>query len=195
MLNAIGEEESLRKKVWNTINLIQANQLFVHSKNLKVKYYDNDKKKTSVKILPEILSLCVLNALVPNSAMLLVGGHGGGKTTLVKLLGRMFTGMRLDEIESSIVRGHPQLTEEELIGTLKLGKLMKDGVEEVVWRQFITSFWKIIDEVNRLTPYLQDILLSLLAEGKVKYYDAITTIEKYTLYATINPQDVGTFEC
>jgi hypothetical protein len=63
MLNAIGEEESLRKKVWNTINLIQANQLFVHSKNLKVKYYDNDKKKTSVKILPEILSLCVLNAL------------------------------------------------------------------------------------------------------------------------------------
>ncbi|TFF83753.1 MAG: hypothetical protein EU552_02745 [Promethearchaeota archaeon] len=195
MLNAIGEEESLRKKVWNTINLIQANQLFVHSKNLRVKYYVKDKKKTSVKILPEILSLCVLNALVPNSAMLLVGGHGGGKTTLVKLLGRMFTGMRLDEIESSIVRGHPQLTEEKLTGTLKLGKLMKDGVEEVVWRQFITSFWKIIDEVNRLTPYSQDILLSLLAEGKVKYYDAITTIEKYTLYATINPQDVGTFEC
>jgi len=194
MLNTIGEEESLRKKVWNAINLIQANQLFVHSKNLEIKYYDDKKNKTGVKILPEILSLCVLNALVPNSAMLLVGGHGGGKTTLVKLLGRMFTGMRLDEIESSIVRGHPQLTEEKLTGTLKLGKLMNEGVEEVVWRQFITGFWKIIDEVNRLTPYSQDILLSLLAEGKVKYYDAITSIEKYTLYGTINPQDVGTFE-
>ncbi|TFG13621.1 MAG: hypothetical protein EU531_09685 [Promethearchaeota archaeon] len=194
MLNTTGEEDSLRKKVWNAINLIQANQLFVHSKNLEIKYYDDEKNKTSIKILPEILSLCVLNALVANSAMLLVGGHGGGKTTLVKLLGRMFTGMRLDEIESSIVRGHPQLTEEKLTGTLKLGKLMNEGVEEVVWRQFITGFWKIIDEVNRLTPYSQDILLSLLAEGKVKYYDAITSIEKYTLYGTINPQDVGTFE-
>jgi MoxR-like ATPase len=194
MINTVGEEELLRKKVWNTLNLIQANQLFVHSKNLEIKYYDNKKNKTNKKILPEILSLCVLNALVPNSAMLLVGGHGGGKTTLVKLLGRMFTGMRLDEIENSIVRGHPQLTEEKLTGTLKLGKLMKEGVEEVVWRQFVTGFWKIIDEVNRLTPYSQDILLSLLAEGKVKYYDAVTTIEKYTLYSTINPQDVGTFE-
>lgn len=194
MIDAKGEEQSLRKKVWNTINLIQANQLFVHSENLEIKYYDEKKKKNLTKILPKILSLCVLNGLVPNSAMLLVGGHGGGKTTLVKLLGRMFTGMRLDEIESSIVRGHPQLTEEKLTGTLKLGKLMKEGVEEVVWRQFIVGFWKIIDEVNRLTPYSQDILLSLLAEGQVKYYDATTTIEKYTLFATINPQDVGTFE-
>jgi flagellar biosynthesis GTPase FlhF len=106
MSNILGEEESLRKKVWNTINLIQANQLFVHSKNLEVKYFNEDKKKLITNTLPEILSMCVLNALVPNSAMLLVGGHGGGKTTLVKLLGRMFTGMTLDQIESSIVRGH-----------------------------------------------------------------------------------------
>ncbi len=84
--------------------------------------------------------------------------------------------------------------EEKLVGTLKLGKLMHEGKEEVVWRQFVTNFWKIIDEVNRLTPYAQDILLSLLAEGTVKYYDSIKTISKYSLYATINPQDIGTFE-
>ncbi|MHA1342527.1 MAG: AAA family ATPase, partial [Promethearchaeota archaeon] len=137
---------------------------------------------------------CILNALVPNSAMLLIGGHGGGKTTLVKLLGRMFTASSLNEIENSIIRGHPQLTEEKLVGTLKLGKLMKEGKEVVVWRHFIKNFWKIIDEVNRLTPYAQDILLSLLAEGTVKYYDSTTTISKYCLFATINPQDVGTFE-
>ena len=71
---------------------------------------------------------------------------------------------------------------------------MKDGEEEVVWRQFVTSFWKIIDEVNRLTPYAQDILLSLLAEGTVKYYDSIMTINKFCLFGTINPNDVGTFE-
>ncbi|KKK41725.1 hypothetical protein LCGC14_1182550 [marine sediment metagenome] len=38
--------------------------------------------------------------------MLLIGGHGGGKTTVVKLLGRMFTSKSLGEIENSIVRGH-----------------------------------------------------------------------------------------
>ncbi len=188
------EEELLRKKVWKIINITQANQLFVHSKNLAISYYDEDTKKVKTKTLPEILSLCVLNALVPNSAMLLVGGHGGGKTSLTKLLGRMFTGNSLNEIENSIIRGHPQLTEEKLVGTLKLGKLMHDGEEEVVWRQFVLNFWKIIDEVNRLTPYAQDILLSLLAEGTIKYYDEIKSIDKYCLFATINPQDVGTFE-
>lgn len=106
MSKILGEDDLLRKKVWRLINTIQANQLFVHSKNLEIKYYDEDNERIKTKILPEILSLCVLNALVPNSAMLLIGGHGGGKTTLVKLLGRMFTGMTLGDIESSIVRGH-----------------------------------------------------------------------------------------
>jgi len=194
MSTNLGEEDILRKKVWKIINLTQANQLFVHYKELGIKYFAENSKKVQSKILPEILSLCVLNAIVPNSAMILIGGHGGGKTTLVKLLGRMFTATSLNEIENSIIRGHPQLTEEKLIGTLKLGKLMKDGEEVVVWRQFVTNFWKIIDEVNRLTPYAQDILLSLLAEGTVKYYDSIITISKFSLFATINPNDVGTFE-
>jgi len=194
MLKELNEEELLRKKVWKIINLTQANQLFVHSKNLEIKYFDEDTQKVNTKSLPEILSICVLNALVPNSAMILVGGHGGGKTSLTKLLGRMFTGNSLNEIENSIIRGHPQLTEEKLVGTLKLGKLMHDGEEEVVWRQFVLNFWKIIDEVNRLTPYAQDILLSLLAEGTIKYYDEIKSIDKFCLFATINPQDVGTFE-
>ncbi|TKJ23948.1 MAG: hypothetical protein CEE43_01940 [Promethearchaeota archaeon Loki_b32] len=194
MSTKLGEEDLLRKKVWKIINLTQANQLFVHYKDLSIKYFAEKSKKVTTSILPEILTLCVLNALVPNSAILLVGGHGGGKTTLSKLLGRMFTATSLNDIESSIIRGHPQLTEEKLIGTLKLGKLMKEGEEEVVWRHFVTNFWKIIDEVNRLTPYAQDILLSLLAEGTVKYYDSIISINKYCLFATINPHDIGTFE-
>jgi len=105
-LTESADESNLRKKVWKVINLIQANQLFVHSKNLEIKYLDEDSKKVKARLLPEILSLCILNAIVPNSAMLLIGGHGGGKTTLVKLLGRMFTASSLNEIESSIIRGH-----------------------------------------------------------------------------------------
>lgn len=99
------DENNLRLKVWRIMNLIQANQLFVHSKFLEINYL-NEKGKIQKKRLPEILTLCILNAIVPNSAMLLTGGHGTGKTTLVKLLGRMFTGKSLNQIENSIVRGH-----------------------------------------------------------------------------------------
>jgi len=105
LVNEDGEND-LRLKVWRIINLIQANQLFVHSQNINVAYTPENKKKVEKRSLPEILTICMLNALVPNSAMLLVGGHGGGKTTLVKILGRMITGNSLSEIESSIVRGH-----------------------------------------------------------------------------------------
>lgn len=195
------ESEQFRQKVWYIINTLQANQLFVHSSTLNIRYVKKNppsssktkKPKLITKKLPKILTIAILNALVPNSAMLLIGGHGGGKTSLVKYLGRMFTGKTLSEIEECIVRAHPQLTEEKLIATLKVSKLMK-GEEEVIWRSFAQSFWKIVDEVNRCSPYTQNILLSLLAEGKIKYYDAVLNISKYCLYATLNPHDVGTFE-
>ena len=151
-----------RERVWYIINTIQANQLFVHSSVLTIKYgvkitpkkatkrkTSKPKMKVETKHLPEILTICVLNALVPNSAMLLVGGHGGGKTSIVKYLGRMFTGKSLGDIEEAIVRAHPQLTEEKLIATLKISKLMQ-GEEQVIWRTFARAFWKIVDEVAGL---------------------------------------------
>ncbi|MFW9793340.1 MAG: AAA family ATPase [Candidatus Thorarchaeota archaeon] len=186
----------LRELVLNVIATVESRGLFVHSSDLDIKFSVSSSKKDQVKTakFPLIVGTCVLNALVPRSAMLLVGGHGGGKTTLAKILGRMMTGKSLDEVEDGILRGHPQLTEEKMIATLKPGPLMKDGIEVVVWRRFVTDFWKIIDEVNRLTPHAQNILLSLLAEGEMKYYDEIKRCEEYCLYATLNPTDAGTFD-
>ncbi len=186
--------ERLRELVRNVITTVESRGLFVHSTDLEIKYLEGKSKKIQTTRLPLIVGSCVLNALVPRSAMLLVGGHGGGKTTLAKILGRMMTGKSLEEIEDGILRGHPQLTEEKMVATLRPGPLMKDGVEVVVWRSFVTGFWKIIDEVNRLTPHSQNILLSLLAEGEVKYYDDVNRCEEYCLYATLNPSDAGTFE-
>jgi len=191
----MSQSEKLREQVLNVMSTVESRGLFVHSSDLEIKYNDLSSKKSVKTIrIPLIVGSCVLNALVPRSAMLLVGGHGGGKTTLVKLLGRMMTGRSLDDIEDGILRGHPQMTEEKMVATLKPGPLMKEGVEVVVWRRFVIDFWKIIDEVNRLTPHAQNILLSLLAEGEVKYYDEIKRCEEYCLYATLNPADVGTFE-
>ncbi len=240
----MNNEAILRAKVWEILNTIQANQLYVHSSvlNFKIntsgmdaeatpvlsqnedfiskirKYFKsnrlsideveeeslnagkNSKEKSTrnpkitTLILPEILTITILNAIVPNSGMLLIGGHGGGKSTLVKHLGRMFTGLSMDAIEECIIRAHPQLTEEKMIATLNIAKLMQSGEEEVLWRTFTTSFWKILDEVNRLSPYAQNMLLSMLAEGKVKYYDKVYPTDKYVLYGTLNPGGIGTFE-
>jgi MoxR-like ATPase len=239
----MNNEALLRSMVWEILNTIQANQLYVHSSVMKFKintegmdkdnvavlfqnedfiskirrYFKSNKltiqeveseeslpkKKTPKKAptpktttleLPEILTITILNALVPNSGMLLIGGHGGGKSTLVKHLGRMFTGISMAATEDCIIRAHPQLTEEKMIATLNIAKLMQSGEEEVLWRTFTTSFWKILDEVNRLSPYAQNMLLSMLAEGKVKYYDKVYPTDKYVLYATLNPGGIGTFE-
>ncbi|MFW9910287.1 MAG: AAA family ATPase [Candidatus Thorarchaeota archaeon] len=186
----------LRERIWSVITTIESRGLFVHSEELPIRYKSaaRSSSRVSTTRLPLIAGACVLNSLVPRSAMLLVGGHGGGKTTLIKLLGRMLTGKSLDEIDDGMLRGHPQLTEEKMVATLRPGPLMKDGVEVVVWRRFVTNFWKIIDEVNRLTPHAQNILLSMLAEGELKYYDEVKHCDDYCLYATMNPTDSGTFD-
>lgn len=190
------QSNNLRELVFSVIATVESRGLYVHSSDLEIKYSSSPSKKKPVKTtkLPLIVGTCVLNALVPRSAMLMVGGHGGGKTTLAKILGRMMTGKSLEEVEDGILRSHPQLTEEKMIATLKPGPLMKDGIEVVVWRRFSTDFWKIIDEVNRLTPNAQNILLSLLAEGELKYYDQVKRCEEFCLYATLNPIGAGTFE-
>ena len=46
MTTKLGEEDNLRKKVWKIINLIQANQLFVHYKDLSIKYLPEKNKIT-----------------------------------------------------------------------------------------------------------------------------------------------------
>ncbi len=175
---------------------MESRGLFVHSSDLELRYKESERtsSRASITRLPLIVGSCVLNALVPRSAMLLVGGHGGGKTTLLKILGRMLTGSSLEAIEEGMLRGHPQLTEEKMVATLRPGPLMKEGLEVIVWRKFVLDFWKIIDEVNRLTPHAQNILLSLLAEGELKYYDEVKRCEEYCLYATMNPTDSGTFD-
>jgi MoxR-like ATPase len=142
-------------------------------------------------------TFAVVNALVTNGTMLLYGGHGGGKTTLCKILGQIFTGRSANEIEAGILRGHPQLTEEKILGTLNLKQMMdprsmpENGAIDVQWNEFVISPWKIVDEINRLSHYAQNILLSLLAEGVVKYQNQSRSVNGFTVFATMNPKDDG----
>ena len=177
------------------LDQIRIHSLYVHNEELDGASFSTERLKDRKVYLVE--TLAVLNALAEKGTMLLYGGHGGGKTTLSKYLGQIFCHKSKDKIEESILRGHPQLTEEKILGSLDIAQLTgakplnKDDKIDVIWNDFVDSEWKIIDEVNRLSPYAQNILLSLLAESTVKYHNESKWIPKFTLYATMNPKDEG----
>lgn len=179
--------------VIQALDKLRAYNLFVHNDLFPGLSFENEKLKNRKVYLVE--TLATINALADNGTMLLYGGHGGGKTTLSKYLGQIFYHLTSDEIEGSVLRGHPQLTEEKILGNLDISQLtgrrdLTDGRNiDVNWNDFVIAPWKIIDEINRLTPYAQNILLSLLAEGVVKYHNAVKVIPPFTLFATMNPKD------
>lgn len=179
------------------LDKIRLNNLYVHNDTLNEICFSSEKLRNRKVYLVE--TLAVVNALVDRGTMLLYGGHGGGKTTLAKYLGQIFHHFSKDEIEDCILRGHPQLTEEKILGSLDLAQLTgrkalnkKDKVD-VIWNEFVDSEWKIIDELNRLSPYAQNILLSLLSESSVKYHNESKRLPNFSLYATMNPKDEGNF--
>jgi len=187
----------------NNIQLVRAldkirlGNLYVHNDELPDVNFTTPSLKSRKVYLVE--TLAVINALVDRGTMLLYGGHGGGKTTFAKYLGQVFYKLSKDAIEDCILRGHPQLTEEKILGSLDIAQLTRakelnaNKKVDVIWNDFVDSPWKIIDELNRLSPYAQNILLSLLAESSVKYHNESKRLPNFSLYATMNPKDEGNF--
>lgn len=174
------------------LDRLRIDSLYVHNEELPGASFHTEKLKERKVYLVE--TLAVINALVDRGTMMLFGGHGGGKTTLSKYLGQIFCQLSKEQIEDCILRGHPQLTEEKILGSLDFAQMLgkkelTKGKIDVVWNEFVESKWKIIDEINRLSPYAQNILLSLLAEGSVKYHNQSMIVPPFTLYATLNPKD------
>ena len=185
------------KDIIGALDRLRVSSLYVHNAELAGANFSIPELTGRKVYLVE--TLAVLNAIVEKGTMLLYGGHGGGKTTLSKYLGQIFMHLSKDKIEDCILRGHPQLTEEKILGSLDFiqlvnPSLIKDGKIKVIWNDFVDSQWKIIDEINRLSPYAQNILLSLLAEGSVKYHNQTRTLPPFSLYATMNPKDNANFE-
>ena len=186
---------SNQSKIIDILDDIRNHNLYVHNDILEFAEFDSDEFSDRPVYLVE--TLATINSIVKNGAMLLYGGHGGGKTTLSKYLGQVFLNKSEYQIEKAILRGHQQLTEEKMLGTLNFKQILspdlipEDGEIDVKWNEFVKSEWKIIDEINRLTPYAQNILLSLLAEGVVKYQNQSYPIGDFTVFATMNPPDEG----
>ncbi|HEY7489650.1 MAG TPA: AAA family ATPase [Candidatus Tectomicrobia bacterium] len=136
------------------------------------------------------LLLSLLTTLIGGKA-LIIGEPGLGKTTAAEYICALVYGFPLGVIWSSVVAGHPEQTEEKIIGRPNLGKL-NQGEEEVVWSYFARLPVKIVDEINRLPETKQSLILDGVERGKWEYLNQGLLNDEFCLFATANYQDQGT---
>jgi hypothetical protein len=122
---------------------------------------------------------------------LIIGEPGLGKTTSAEFICSLIYQFPLGMIWASEVSGHPEQTEEKIIGRPDLGKL-NQGEEEVVWTNFTQIPAKIVDEINRLPETKQSMILDGVDRGNWEYLNEMIINEEYCLFATANYQDGGT---
>lgn len=134
--------------------------------------------------------LSLLTALTKGKE-LIIGEPGLGKTTSAEFICSLVYQFPLGVIWGSEVSGHPEQTEEKIIGRPDLGKLNR-GEEDVVWTNFSQMPVKIVDEINRLPETKQSMILDGVDRGNWEYLNEMIINDEYCLFATANYQDGGT---
>jgi MoxR-like ATPase len=136
------------------------------------------------------LLFTLLTALTGGKA-LIIGEPGLGKTTAAEYVGSLLYQLPVGTVWAGEVGGHPEQTEEKIIGRPDLGKL-NQGQEEVVWSYFVQLPVKIVDEINRLPETKQSMILDGVDRGNWEYLNEMILNSEYCLFATANYQDQGT---
>ena len=141
------------------------------------------------------LFFSLANACLRNRALLLYGGMGANKTTLVNLLGSSFLSLGLDEVENLMVTGHPEQTEEKMVGFLDPRQWTRAnaGPNEVLWTPWARSKWKLINEINRFPSGKQNLFLEILQKRKISYAGQVLEPGDTCYYATMNPEFSATY--
>ncbi|MBR9701147.1 AAA family ATPase, partial [Candidatus Woesearchaeota archaeon] len=194
----------LQNKVHGLYDLIGERELFVntnddiflgheevhagHANQFKYRLLQENGKAYASPML-----FAALTSILNHGTMLMTGAHGTGKTTGAYLAGHFFTGMPYDEIQEATIHGHPQQSEEKMIARYHTGSLLK-GEEVVLWRKFVTSRVKVVNELNRLGPDLLNILMDFIDTGKATYGEEVKQAEPGPLFATVNYTDSGTYD-
>ena len=90
------------------------------------------------------LLFATLTSLLNHGTMLITGAPGICKTTGAEFAVHFFTGTSLEDILASEIQGHPQLTEEKMVASYDLGKLITTGEKVVIPNRFLNCPVKII---------------------------------------------------
>lgn len=135
----------------------------------------------------------LLNAVV-NGSMIYFGPPGSGKTTTPEVVGQVLFGLTLNKIEEATIYCHPNLTEEKMTGSFDIPKLMGKGEKEVIWSSWVTDFYRMLDEVNRMAPETSAILMQAVDRRRVSYGGEPKDMPYGPVFATANYFDAGNFE-
>ena len=171
--------ENLQKKSLDILTYIQEH-LYFNRPDLEVKGESYN----------AALLLGLITGLVGGKE-LIVGEPGLGKTTSAEYMGALLYRLPLGSIWEGEVAGHPEQTEEKIVGRPDLGQLNK-GIEEVVWSSFALLPVKVVDELNRLPETKQSMILDGVDRGNWSYLNKVVTNAEYCLFATANYHDRGT---
>ena len=190
------------RKIEDLASALQELRLHVGAADLRV----GDRKVNSQ------LYISLANSCLRNRAALLYGGMGANKTTLVNLLGSAFTGLSFDEVENLMVTGHPEQTEEKIVGFIdprqwscpsdlppgRPGSSSSSSSSSpaplrILWTPWARSRWKVINEINRFPSGKQNLFLELLAKRKVGYAGETLVLGDTCYFATMNPDFSSTY--
>ena len=141
------------------------------------------------------LYFSIANACLRNRALLLYGGMGANKTTLVNLLGSSFLSLPFGEVEDRMVTGYPEQTEEKMVGFLDPRQWTREEDEPctVLWTPWSRSRWKLINEVNRFPGGKQNLFLEILQKRKISYAGQVYEPGDTCYYLTMNPEFSATY--
>jgi MoxR-like ATPase len=153
-------------------------------------YFNRPDLQVGAEPFNSTLLFSLFTALIGGKA-LIIGEPGLGKTTATEYVGSLLYQLPVGTIWAAEVAGHPEQTEEKIIGRPDLGKL-NQGQEEVVWSHFVQLPVKIVDEINRLPETKQSMILDGVDRGNWEYLNEMTLNDEYCLFATANYQDQGT---
>ena len=143
-----------------------------------------------------LLFFSLANACLRGRCLLLYGGMGANKTTLVNLLGCFFLSRTLDEVEDIMVTGHPEQTEEKIVGFLDPRQWTASASAQstqVLWTAWAKSNWKLINEINRFPSGKQNLFLEILQKRKISYAGQLCRPGDTCYFATMNPEFSATY--
>ncbi len=174
-------KETIRDKVNDLMKYI-SETFYINDRNL----YFGEKEYNDLVLLQTATSLLGGNILIR-------GNYGMGKTTTSEALSSLIYHHPIDFVSMTMIRGNPELTREEIYGTLSIPKFTKEGIEEVMWSLFTkVKSNKIVDEFNRIPEPKQILLLDSIGRGNFVYrFQQYSENKKYPFFATHNYKDGG----
>ena len=122
--------------------------------------------------------------------VLYVGSPGTGKTTLACLISSLCSGLPFDLFEQLKIQGHVDHTKDTLLMRPFLGGL---ATEEVTVQSSIYLPAFILDEINRLTPGKQAVVLEYLRTGVAEHLGKVYACGETPSFCTMNYNGPGTY--